>query len=112
MEASGPPMQGPLLGEEGGNRSQRELRSKRGLLTQNPGDGLYPSADSTLFRANRAAAPWGAWSGQVTHCPHPAAPTTLLTEPEKPWVLVLAQTQPFSRSLGLNTTLSAQEGRS
>ena len=57
MEASGPPMRGPLLGEEGGNRSQRELRSRKGLLTQNPGDVLYPSADSTLFRANRAAAP-------------------------------------------------------
>ena len=57
MEASGPPRRGPLLGEEGGNRSQWELRSRKGLLTQNPGDVLYPSADSTLFRANRAAAP-------------------------------------------------------
>ena len=72
---------------------------------------LRPSADSALFRANRAAAPWGTRSGHVTHCPHPAAPTTLLTEPEKPWVFVLVQTQPFSGSLGLDITLSAQEGQ-
>ncbi|MBV95664.1 Interleukin-10 receptor subunit alpha, partial [Eschrichtius robustus] len=68
-------------------------------------------SNSALFQANTEASPWGTWSGQATHYPHPAAHTILLTLPAKPWVFVLVKTQAFRWPLGLGATLSAQEGQ-
>lgn len=45
------------------------------------------------------------------HYPYPAAHTILLTVPAKPWVFVLVKTQAFRWPLGLDATLSAQEGQ-
>lgn len=97
----------------GATGGRKELRSRRGLLAQNPSlwGCLMSICRHLLLSSKESGTPfrylqWPSHSLSPPCCPH-----HLLTVPEKPRLFVLVKTQPSRQPLGLSTSLSAPESQ-